>query len=408
MTYDAIIIGSRVAGAATAMLLARGGYRILAVDRARFPSDTISTHIVWQPGVARLIGWGLGEQLIALEAPPISTIEFDLGPFSLAGVPPPSGPAENAYAPRRTLLDSMLANAAASAGADIRDGFTVDEIVFDGDRVAGIRGHGESGAVVIEHANIVIGADGVHSILARTIGAPEYNVHPPLTCWYYSYWSGVRNDRIRFFSREGRAFGCIPTNGGLVCIAVIWPHDRFAEVKRDIERHYLSSLDLAPDFKSEVLAGKREERFYGTAHIPNYFRSPYGRGWALVGDAGYHKDPILAQGISDAFRDASLLATALDDVFSGRSLWGPALGGYEAARNSAVAATYEMNTQFAALAPPAPDMQALMAALRGNQRDTNQFIGTMTGTVPVADFYAPENVQRILANNTQKSPSRAT
>lgn len=397
MSYDAIVIGSRVAGAATAMLMARSGYRVLIVDRATFPSDTISTHIIWQTGVAHLIDWGLMDRLIALNAPPIETLAFDVGPFTLVATPPAVGRATNTYAPRRKVLDKMLADAAAEAGAEVRDGFTVDELIFDGDRIAGIRGRGKAGGTIVERGTVVIGADGVHSTMARILQPPEYNVKPPLTCWYYSYWSGVSNDGIRFFSRPGRAFGCIPTNDGLVCIPVVWPHDRFGEVKTDIETHYLGSFDMAPLFKEEVLNGKREERFYGTADIPNYFRRPYGDGWALVGDSGYHKDPILGLGISDAFRDASLLARALDDVFAGRAGWEEAMNGYESARNTAVEAIYEMNSQFATLEPPPPDMQKLMAALLGNQEDTNQFAGTMTGAVPVATFYARENVDRIIA-----------
>jgi flavin-dependent dehydrogenase len=398
MKYDAIIIGGRISGAVTAMLLARRGYRVLVVDRATFPSDTISTHIIWQRGVARLLEEGFGEQLIALNAPPVGTIELDIGPFSITGRPPSVDSATSAYAPRRKLLDMKLIEAAAAAGAEVREGFPVDELVFDGDRVLGVQGRGRGGSTVIERASVTVGADGANSTMARKVQAPEYNVHPTLTCWYYSYWSALPLERIRFFTRTGRAFGCIPTNDGLVCIVVAWPRDQFAEVKGDIERNFLASLDTAPAFKEEVCAGKREERFYGTAHVPNYFRRPYGAGWALVGDAGYHKDPILAQGITDALRDASLLSKALDNVFAGRAEWDDALGGYEAARNADVEEIYGMNTQYAALEPLPPEMQALMSALRGNQVETDQFLGTMTGAVRVSDFYAPDNVNRILAS----------
>jgi 2-polyprenyl-6-methoxyphenol hydroxylase-like FAD-dependent oxidoreductase len=269
--------------------------------------------------------------------------------------------------------------------------------------VRGIRGHDKSGATILEDTTVVIGADGVNSTVACTVGAPEYNVRPTLTCWYYSYYSGIQTDRLRFFSREGRAFGCIPTNDGLACIAVAWPNIRFAGIKTNIEEHFLESFNSAPAFKEEVLSGRREERFYGTARIPNYFRKPYGPGWALVGDAGYNKDPILAQGISDALRDASLLASALDQVFTGRAMWDKALAGYESARNSAVGAIYGMNAEFAALEAPPEETQMLLAALRGNQDDTNQFAGTMTGAVPVTAFYAPENVSRILAGAQQNA-----
>jgi 2-polyprenyl-6-methoxyphenol hydroxylase-like FAD-dependent oxidoreductase len=397
MPYDGIIIGSRVAGAATAMLLARRGYKILVVDRATFPSDTISTHIIWQHGVARLFDWGLGDRLAALNAQPLHTLELNFGPIVLTGTPPPVGGACTAFAPRRTKLDKMLVDAAADAGAEVREGFAVNDIIFEEDRVAGIRGRGKGGETVRDRAKVVIGADGVHSPLAQTVQAAEYDVKPSLTCWYYSYWSGVLNSRLRFFSRPNNAIGCIPTNDSLVCIAVAWPHDRFSEVKCDIEGNYFAALELVPDFKKEVLDGKREERFYGMSFIPNYFRKPYGRGWALVGDAGYNKDPIMAQGISDAFRDAALLTDAIDAVFSGGADWDEALGQYESSRNQAVQGIYEMNAEFASLKPPPAETSMLIAALQGNQEAIDKFLGTMTGAVRVEDFYAPENVAQILA-----------
>jgi flavin-dependent dehydrogenase len=397
MKHDAIIIGSRVAGSSTAMLLAKRGYRVLVVDRATFPSDTISTHIVWQHGVSRLIDWGLGDRLKALDAPALDTLQLDFGPVALTGTLPPVGDATVTYAPRRLRLDKMLVDAAVEAGADVREGFTVDEILFEAGRVTGVRGHDKSGMETTERSPVVIGADGVHSMLARTVQPVEYNVRPTLTCWYYSYWSGIETSIMRFFSRPGRAIGCIPTNDGAVCVGVALPREQFDRVKADIETHYMAALEAAPQFKEEVLSGRREERFYGIGQIPNYFRKPYGPGWALVGDAGYHKDPILAQGISDALRDASLLTSALDDVFDGRAEWDQSLAEYEKTRNRAVEGIYALNAEFATLEPPPPETQALIGALYGNQEDTNRFLGTMTGAVPVEEFYAAENVQRILA-----------
>jgi flavin-dependent dehydrogenase len=351
--------------------------------------------------VNHLIDWGLGERLT--EAPLLETMVVDFGAFALTGKLPAVGRATYAYAPRRKKLDPMLTEAAAEAGAEVREGFSVEEILFDDDRVTGIRGRDKSGATVVEHATVVIGADGVHSTVARHVQPAEYNVRPALTCWYYSYWSGLPQDRLRLFSRPQSAFGAIPTNDGLVCLAVVWPHHCFPTVKSDIEGHYLSALDAAPAFKEEVLSGRREERYYGTAHIPNYFRKPYGRGWALVGDAGYHKDPILAQGISDSFRDAGLLANALHNVFAGQAAWDAALSGYEAARNAAVEEIYRLNLEYASLEPPPADVQTLMAALQGNAEDTSRFMGTMSGAVPVSEFYAAENVARILREQRQRA-----
>jgi 2-polyprenyl-6-methoxyphenol hydroxylase-like FAD-dependent oxidoreductase len=178
--YDAIVVGARCAGSPTAMLLARKGYKVLVVDRARFPSDTISTHLLHPPGVAALRRWGLLDRLTATGCPPIDTYAFDFGPFTISGSPGTEG-APVAYGPRRTVLDSLLVEAASQAGAEVREGFTVEEVAIDDDgRVSGIRGHSSDGQTVTEHAKVVIGADGRHSLVARAVGPEQYNQKPKL------------------------------------------------------------------------------------------------------------------------------------------------------------------------------------------------------------------------------------
>jgi flavin-dependent dehydrogenase len=394
--YDAIVVGARCAGSPTAMLLARQGYRVLLLDRDTFPSDHMSTHWIHQPGVARLQRWGLGERLAVTGCPPITSITMDLGPFALRGTPPPSGDVAEAYCPRRTVLDKLLVDAAVEAGAELRERFSVQELVWDGDRVSGITGRSATGTTVTEQARMVIGADGIHSLVARQVEAPSYNTKPTFACVYYSYWSGVPLEGVEFYPREHRGFGTLPTHQGLTCIIVGWPHDEFHAYRADVEGNFLKTLELAPAFAERVRQGRREERFTGTAELFNFFRRPHGPGWALVGDAGYHKDPITAQGISDAFRDAELVAEAVDTSLSGRRPVEEAMAEYEQRRNAAALPVYEFTCQLATLEPPPPEMQQLFAALRGNQADTDRFLGLIAGTTPVPDFFAPENVGRIM------------
>jgi flavin-dependent dehydrogenase len=395
--YDVIIVGARCAGSPTAMLLAQKGYKVLLTDRATFPSDTMSTHIVWQPGVAHLKRWGLLEKVIASNCPPLGKLGFDVGDFALTGQPPPADGVGEFYMPRRKVLDKILVDAAVESGAELREGFTVQDLIRDGARVEGIRGRSKQGSVADERSRIVIGADGMRSIVARTVQAPEYNNRPALACWYYSYWSGVEIQTATFYSREGRAFGCMPTNDGLVCLVVAWTNGEFHRFREDIEGNVLKTIEQSPDLARRVREGKREEHFVGTADLPNFFRKPYGAGWALVGDAGYHRDPITAQGITDAFHGAEQLADALDEGLSGKHPLEEVLAEYEQRRNEEVMPMYEMTCQFAALEAPPPETQQLLAALRGNQADTDRFLGTITGTVSIPEFYSPENVARILA-----------
>ncbi len=396
--YDVIVIGARCAGSPTAMLLARKGYKVLLVDKAVFPSDTISTHIIWPPGASKLKRWGLLDTISSSGAPLIRKLNFDVGPFTLSGSLPPFDGVSDCYAPRRTVLDKILLDAAAAAGAEVREGCGVDELLFDErGSVNGISYHSHGGKHGTETARIVIGADGRNSVVARGVDAPKYNVEPVYACWYYAYWSGAATGEIEFFMRPERAIGSISTNDGMACVAISSPVREFEKWRADIEGSYMASLDLTPELAERVRCGKRETKFFGTSDIPNFFRKPFGPGWALVGDAGYHKDPIGAQGISDAFRDAELLANAVDDGFSGRSGIDDALAGYEQQRNDAVMAMYRFNCEMASHAPPPPEMQMLFAALNGNQPDTDRFMGTLAGTVPVPEFFAPENTQRILA-----------
>jgi flavin-dependent dehydrogenase len=398
--YDAIVVGARCGGAPTAMLLARKGYRVLLVDRATFPSDTYRQHFIRQPGVARLKRWGLLDRVAASNCPPVGTMTVDFGDFPLTGAVAPLEGVADAFAPRRYVLDKVLVDAAVEAGAELREGFTVDELVTDQGRVTGIHGRAIAKrggrASVTERARVVVGADGLHSLVARSVQAPVYDARPAAACYYHSYWSGVPVAGIEVYRRDDRVIIAFLTNDGRTGLTIGWQHRRFPAVRADVEGHYLAALDLVPELAERARAGRREEPYAGTADLPNFFRKPYGPGWALVGDAGYHKDPMLAYGISDAFRDADLLVEALDAGLAGRRPLDAALADYERRRNEAALPLYELNYQAAVMEPPPPPLLRLRAALRRNPADTARFFGVNAGTVPAREFFAPDNLQRIL------------
>ena len=370
MAYDAIVVGARCAGAATAMLLARSGSDVLLVDRTRFPSDIPHGHFIHRDGPARLQEWGLLDGVLATGCPPITSYIEDLDDsfalrgddLSVDGVPAGLGP-------RRAALDAVLVNAAVDAGAELREGFAVQELTFDDGRASGIR----TISGMRERARIVIGADGRNSRIARQVAAPIYEDVATLTCWYFSYWSGVEGDALELYLRDGRVMFAFPSNDELFAVFVSWPIEQLQSVRRDPERHLYEAVGAIPSLGERVRDGTRAERVYGATSLPNFLRRPFGEGWALVGDAGCHKDPYLALGICDALRDAQLLTEALQAAWSGERPERDALTEYERRRNAATRPDYEKNVRMASGEPVPPDVLARRAEVRGDSDATRTY-----------------------------------
>jgi 2-polyprenyl-6-methoxyphenol hydroxylase-like FAD-dependent oxidoreductase len=394
--FDVIVVGARCAGSPTAMLLARKGYRVLLVDRAGFPSDTVSTHLLHPLGVAALSRWGLLDRLIATGCPPIHTYRFDFGAVTISGSPGTER-SPVAFCPRRMILDKLLVDAAAEAGVEVREGFTVEEILFEGGRAVGIKGRSNHGGAIVERARVVVGADGLRSFVAAAVRPEQYDEKPPLLVAYYTYWSGLPTDgRFENYIRDRRGFAAMPTHDGLTLVIAGWPYAEFEENKKDVEGHYLKTIALAPAFADRLRDATREARFAGMA-VPNYFRKPYGPGWALVGDAAYNRDFITAQGIMDAFHDAEFCTGALDAAFSGESPFEHAMAEYQCSRDARVKPMYDFTCQLATLEPPPPEMQQLIAAIHGNRKAMDGFARMNAGTISPAQFFAPENINTMTA-----------
>lgn len=364
--YDAIIVGARCAGSPLAMLLAQEGHNVLVVDRATFPSDIMSTHFIQPEGVKRLQEWGLYDAVMESNCPPIPSMIFTLEGVPVSAPRDPSMP--DPICPRRTFLDKILVEGARAAGAEIREGFSVLEVLVEDGVVKGVRGRGVDGLTVEEHARITIGADGQHSIVARTVDAARYNEFPAFSCGYYSYFSGVPLTGGGAEAYVGQDAGVLafPTNDNLTCIGAGTDRKFFHDYRGDIEPMFYRLIEQAsPSFGERVRAGKREERWIGTADTENFFRRPYGAGWALCGDAGYHKDFVTGLGIADAFRDAEFLSEALDAGFSGRESLETAMAAYQERRDIAAKPSYDLTIQFAqfpTLEEMAKNMNAATAA----------------------------------------------
>ena len=244
---------------------------------------------------------------------------------------------------------------------------------------------------------MVVGADGRYSFVADAVDVEEYDQKPKLLAAYYSYWSGLPLDgRFGNWIRPYRGFAAWPTNDDLTLVIAGWPYREFEANRNDVEDNFQATIDLAPAFAERLRAATRVERYVGAA-VRGYFRKPYGPGWALVGDAGYNKDFITAQGITDAFRDAELCAAALDQAFSETRSFEDALVEYQSTRDAHVRGMYELTAEFASLEPASAELQQVLAAVHGNQTAMDDFARVIAGMTSPAQFFSEENVGLILA-----------
>jgi flavin-dependent dehydrogenase len=407
--YDAIIIGARSAGSPTAMLLARKGHKVLLVDRTSFPSDIPHGHFIHRHGPRHLHDWGLLQRIVDTNCPPITSVNMDYGDFPLDahGLIAADGVAV-AYGPRRAAIDGVLADAAREAGAEFRDQLSVEELLFEDNRVTGIRARTRLGLAVTERASVVIGADGRRSRVAQAVKAVVYEDVPALTCWYLAYWSGVtgvagvaggEGAAAEMHNRPGTrsvVFG-FPTNDGLFAVFVAFGVEQLPAVRANLEARFMAAVDQAPALAERLRAGRREGPIAGATDLPNFLRKPYGAGWALVGDAGAHKDPFLALGMCDAFRDADLLAAALHRHFADAVPFDEALADYERQRNDATMMDYKQNLHLANFQPAPEDLLRIRAAIRGNPEASRQFYMAVEGMIPREAFFNPTNLERLSA-----------
>jgi flavin-dependent dehydrogenase len=365
--HDVVVVGGRVAGSATAMLLARLGHDVVVVDQASFPSDTVSTHSLARSGVVQLRRWGLLDEVLASGAPAIRQVTFNAGGESVSRTIKDKAGVDLLVAPRRYVLDTILATAAERAGAEVRTGVTVTGLQRDGHgRVVGVDGHDRADARAEIRARFVIGADGLHSRVADLAGAAVDQAGPAGGAVQYAYYAGSRWAGFEFFVAERSFAGVFPTHDGQACIWVCTPSADAKAVRRRTPSRVEAFDTLLegshPELALRLRHARRTSPVQGMLRQPNQLRQAYGPGWALVGDAGYYRDAVTAYGMSDAFRDAELLATAIDRALRGAAEEPTALAGYQQQRDRALAEIFEITCRLAAY-PPVPAFIALQKQL---------------------------------------------
>lgn len=375
--YDVIVVGGRVAGSATALLLARLGHRVLIIDRSYPSKETLSTHAIMRSGVVQLKRWGLLSRILDHNTPPIRRIVLGFGEQEIGFDFREAFGVDALYAPRRHILDTELLAAAVAAGAEFRQGYRLLDLIFaENGRVIGVEVD-VNGALLALRARFVVGADGLRSRVAAAVKAPAYETHPAVSTYTYAYFAGVPSDSYDAYFVPGAAAGFIPTNDGLT--AAFAARRNNGRLIND-EAYYQLVETSSPNMLAQLKTAERKSPFYRTLGLPGFLRVPGGPGWALVGDAGFTKDPLSAHGISDAFRDAELLANALDAALTERQPEAEALTAYHQTRDRFALPLHRATSALAHYAWDAAEASALMRHLGRLTDEECQFLLTLPGT----------------------------
>ncbi len=362
---------------------------VLLLDRAEFPSDTLSTHLIHQPGVAALARWGLLDRVHASGCPPLNQAIYQVADIRLEGCGRGVDGQRAGYAPRRRVLDAILVDGAVAAGVEFRSHCSVSGLLRDDSgRVVGVEGT-YRGHRFTERAHLVIGADGMRSTVARLCRA-RYTVQDPrLTCAYYTYWEDMPA-RFELYERPGSWVTAVPTNDGATLVLAYFPQSRFDEVRTDVHRAYLDQVRTTAPALFERMQGKRRtERLRGTGDQQNFFRQATGPGWALVGDAGHHKDSITARGISDAFFQAESLVRHVGDGLGDPERLDKALRWYAEDRDESLVEGYQATLAAAQLETPEMRL-SLLRAVQSDPGLTAIYFDMVAGVESSSALYTPK------------------
>jgi flavin-dependent dehydrogenase len=365
--HDVVVVGARAAGAATALLLGRLGYDVVLLDRDIFPADTVSTHQLARTGVVQLHRWGLLRAVLDSGAPAVRQVTFTAaGEQTTRSIKCKAG-VDLLVAPRRYVLDTIIARAAASAGVAVRYGVAVHGVHLDDTgRATGVYGLDRTGRPVEIDAKYVVGADGLGSRIARSVGAEVIEDRGAAGAAQYAYYRGIPWAGIELTVADHALTGVFPTNADQACIWICSPSaDARAARRRAASREEAFSTQLdrtAPELAERLRSAVRTSAIAGMLRAPNIIRRAHGPGWLLVGDAGYHRDPVTGHGLSDAYRDAELAAVALDQALRGETGESTAFAHYQHQRDAALRGIFELTCALAGY-PPAPQFVELQKQL---------------------------------------------
>lgn len=383
ITYDVLIIGGRAAGGSLAILLAQRGYRVLAVDRDRFPSDTMSTHymhatvvpLLEHLGVLTEIVEQLGFRRLTRSRIYVDDCVFE-GPMDSSGF-------GFALAPRRDVLDSLLVQRATECGAEFAQGTRAERLIWEGDRVIGAELRDSDGQRRQVRAQVVIGADGKFSSVAKWVRAESYEAVPALRPIYYGHFHGIdplSEPAVELFYGGDRIAFIFPMRQGEDCLALELQPDDFEQFRVDPEGHFRELFERHYGMRDRMRNAELDGKLIGTKGIENYFRKPFGPGWVLTGDAGYLKDPSTGYGIGDALQQSFWLADALDDCFKGTA-WDERMGAFQQLRDTTMMPMYQATLNFTRMRDPDPRTIDLIRAAMSAPGLTRSFVYSASQTM---------------------------
>jgi flavin-dependent dehydrogenase len=411
--YDAIIVGARVAGTATAALLAQQGARVLLVDRATFPAPTVSCPVFFGNSLASFERIGVLDAVEAIGAPRITHYGNRSPSADLVTRLPTSHGRNYAYAIRRDVLDNaVLRRVAERPGVSLREGFAVSGLLWGAGQVAGVRGRQGGGPEETIYARAVIGADGKRSLVARLVEAPMYRSLPGASCIFYAYYRNfapIGEPSAIVYANAERTRGALvfDADAGLTVVAVGLPAGEFAAARKDAEGALERIWRSFPELAARGRGAERATPVMGQGPVPSYYRQPFGPGWALVGDAGHYIDPITGQGINNALRSAELFAQAWVRA-QGRAGWQRAMGGFQRARDAETLPMYNLTRTASQLGEggAASFGMALTAAfgqvVARNPDIASSYVGIFNGATTIPEFFHPLNIARILATDAAR------
>ena len=347
--YDAIIVGGRVAGSITGTLLGKSGYKVLLLDRAHFPSDTLSTHFFRSPALKAFRRAGVFDR-VQQAAPHLSERFTDVEGHTWSDRVDEDDGIDFLMCVRRITLDGILIERVQEvASVEFRQGARFTDLIHENGAVIGAKWTDQAG----EHeatARAIVGADGFYSQVAKLVGPEVEQFDPVQRAMYYTYFEGLphrENPAAEFYFRGDHLVYVFPTDGDLTLIAISVPISEFDRYRKNPKHELMSMLESLPALAPRLKAAEIEAPIKGAGNIPCYQRVPYGDGWVLVGDSGQVFDPWSGQGIDHASQHAVMLAESLHEYFEGKKQWGEAMSEYHALRNSSSRKNFQNTRRFA-------------------------------------------------------------